>query len=129
MAEHAFSVDGRKVVVVGAARSGLAAADLLRKRGARVTLSESRASFDEAAALAAFYSKGKEAASVEVMYTQAKYVRKFRGARPGQVQVTEYRTLQKERKVAARRLDTLRDDLHRAVEADRAALAKAIRDV
>jgi len=51
MAEHAFSVDGRNVVVVGAARSGLAAAELLRKRGARVTLSESRASFDEAAAL------------------------------------------------------------------------------
>src|ERR1043165_2372819 len=53
MAEHAFSVDGRRVVVVGAARSGLAAAELLQRRGARVTLSESRASFDEAAALAA----------------------------------------------------------------------------
>ena len=53
MAEHAFSVDGRNVVVVGAARSGLAAAELLRKRGARVTLTENRASFDEAGALAA----------------------------------------------------------------------------
>jgi UDP-N-acetylmuramoylalanine--D-glutamate ligase len=53
MAEHAFSVDGRHVVVVGAARSGLAAAELLRRRGARVTLSESRASFDGAAELAA----------------------------------------------------------------------------
>lgn len=48
----------------------------------------------QAAALAAFYSKGKEAASVEVLYTPAKYVRKFRGARPGQVQVTTYRTLE-----------------------------------
>ncbi len=48
----------------------------------------------QAAALAAFYSKGKEAASVVVMYTRAKYVRKFRGARPGQVQVTEYRTVE-----------------------------------
>ncbi len=48
----------------------------------------------QAAALAAFYSKGKEAASVEVIYTRAKYVRKFRGARPGQVQVTEYHTLE-----------------------------------
>jgi predicted ribosome quality control (RQC) complex YloA/Tae2 family protein len=47
----------------------------------------------QAAALAAFYSKGKQAASVEVIYTRAKYVRKFRGARPGQVQVTEYRTV------------------------------------
>jgi UDP-N-acetylmuramoylalanine--D-glutamate ligase len=53
MAEHSFSVDGRRVVVVGAARSGLAAAELLRSRGARVTLSESRGSFDGAEALAA----------------------------------------------------------------------------
>src|SRR5690242_6095026 len=53
MAEHTFSVDGRHVVVVGAARSGVAAAQLLRKRGAAVTLSESRATFDEAEALAA----------------------------------------------------------------------------
>jgi UDP-N-acetylmuramoylalanine--D-glutamate ligase len=53
MTGHAFSVDGRQVVVVGAARSGLAAAELLRKRGARVTLTESRASFDGAEALAA----------------------------------------------------------------------------
>jgi predicted ribosome quality control (RQC) complex YloA/Tae2 family protein len=48
----------------------------------------------QAAALAAFFSKGKDAASVAVMYTPAKYVRKFRGARPGQVQVTEYRTVE-----------------------------------
>jgi len=48
----------------------------------------------QAAAVAAFYSKGKDAASVAVMYTPAKYVRKFRGARPGQVQVTEYRTVE-----------------------------------
>jgi predicted ribosome quality control (RQC) complex YloA/Tae2 family protein len=54
----------------------------------------SHATLRQAAALAAFYSKGKEAASVEVMYTPAKNVRKFRGARPGQVQVTAYRTLE-----------------------------------
>ncbi len=53
MAQGTFSVDGRQVVVVGAARSGLAAAELLRKRGARVTLSESRPSFAESAALEA----------------------------------------------------------------------------
>jgi predicted ribosome quality control (RQC) complex YloA/Tae2 family protein len=47
----------------------------------------------EAAALAAYYSKGKHAGIVEVLYTPAKYVHKFRGARPGQVQVREYRTL------------------------------------
>jgi len=48
----------------------------------------------QAAALAAFYSKGKDAVSVAVLYTPAKYVRKFRGARPGQVQVSTYRTVE-----------------------------------
>ena len=48
----------------------------------------------EAAALAAFYSKGKEAVAIEVIYTQVKHVRKFRGARPGQVQVNTYQTLE-----------------------------------
>ena len=42
-----FSVDGRRVLVVGAARSGVAAAHLLARRGARVTLT------DRAAAIAA----------------------------------------------------------------------------
>ena len=46
-----------------------------------------------AAAVAAFYSKGKDGTSVEVLYTRAKHVRKLRGARPGQVQVREYRTI------------------------------------
>jgi UDP-N-acetylmuramoylalanine--D-glutamate ligase len=41
-----FSVRKRRVVVVGAARSGLAAAELLAKRGAVVTLTEARDSFD-----------------------------------------------------------------------------------
>ena len=39
---------GKRVVVVGAARSGIAAAELLARRGARVTLSEARESFDAA---------------------------------------------------------------------------------
>ena len=43
-----FSVNGQHVVVIGAARSGVAAAELLRARGARVTLSDARPSFDEA---------------------------------------------------------------------------------
>jgi UDP-N-acetylmuramoylalanine--D-glutamate ligase len=46
-----FSVSGRHVVVVGAARSGIAAAELLVRRGARVTLTESRATFEAAARL------------------------------------------------------------------------------
>jgi UDP-N-acetylmuramoylalanine--D-glutamate ligase len=42
-----FSVEGSRVTVAGAARSGLAAAELLARRGARVTLSESRAELPE----------------------------------------------------------------------------------
>ncbi len=46
-----FEVAGRRVVVVGAARSGIAAAELLARRGARVTLSEMKPSIPEAARL------------------------------------------------------------------------------
>jgi UDP-N-acetylmuramoylalanine--D-glutamate ligase len=46
-----FSVSGQHVVVVGAARSGIAAAKLLVRRGARVTLTETRSTFDEADSL------------------------------------------------------------------------------
>jgi len=45
------NVEGKRVVVVGAARSGMAAAELLLRRGARVTLTEARASFAGADAL------------------------------------------------------------------------------
>jgi UDP-N-acetylmuramoylalanine--D-glutamate ligase len=49
--EQTFSVTGRCVVVVGAARSGIAAAQLLVRRGARVVLTETRDTFDAAARL------------------------------------------------------------------------------
>jgi UDP-N-acetylmuramoylalanine--D-glutamate ligase len=42
-----FSVDGQRVVVVGAARSGVAAAELLAARGAEVILTDLRTSLDE----------------------------------------------------------------------------------
>lgn len=42
-----FSVDGQRVTVVGAARSGVAAALLLASRGARVTLSDARPALPE----------------------------------------------------------------------------------
>ena len=42
------NVEGKRVTVMGAARSGLAAAELLAKRGARVTLSETRAEITNA---------------------------------------------------------------------------------
>jgi UDP-N-acetylmuramoylalanine--D-glutamate ligase len=47
-----FSVEHKRVTVVGAARSGIAAAELLAHRGAAVTLTESRADVPEAAPLA-----------------------------------------------------------------------------
>lgn len=48
-----FGVDGRRVLVVGAARSGIAAAELLVRRGARVALTDRRPAFDGQARLAA----------------------------------------------------------------------------
>jgi len=42
MTSPVFEVSGKRVTVVGAARSGLAAAALLARRGARVTLSDAR---------------------------------------------------------------------------------------
>jgi len=44
----AFSVEGRRVTVAGAARSGIAAARLLAARGAQVTLSDVRGDVPEA---------------------------------------------------------------------------------
>jgi UDP-N-acetylmuramoylalanine--D-glutamate ligase len=46
-----FSVSGQRVLVVGAARSGVAAAHLLAKRGARVTLTDRKPQIPEAADL------------------------------------------------------------------------------
>ena len=53
MAQKPFDVRNRNVVVVGAARSGIAAAHLLAARGARVTLTDVRSSIDAAAELQA----------------------------------------------------------------------------
>ncbi len=47
-----FSVSGQRVVVVGAARSGRAAADLLARRGAQVTLTDVKPMVADASALA-----------------------------------------------------------------------------
>jgi UDP-N-acetylmuramoylalanine--D-glutamate ligase len=48
-----FSVAGQRVVVVGAARSGVAAAQLLVRRGALVTISDVKPAIDQAAELRA----------------------------------------------------------------------------
>lgn len=50
-------------------------------------------SIDQAAALAAFFSQGREAGKVNVDYTPVKYVKKPAGARPGMVVYTTYRTM------------------------------------
>jgi UDP-N-acetylmuramoylalanine--D-glutamate ligase len=51
MTDAPFSVRGKRVVVVGAARSGVAAAELLVRRGATVTLTDLRAAIDDEARL------------------------------------------------------------------------------
>ena len=48
MSATPFSVRGKKVVVVGAARSGVAVAELLVRRGAAVILTDARASIEDA---------------------------------------------------------------------------------
>ena len=51
MTASTFSVSGQRVLVVGAARSGVAAAQLLARRGARVTLTDRKAQIPEQAKL------------------------------------------------------------------------------
>jgi len=51
--ERSFSVHGKRVTVVGAARSGIAAAELLVRRGATVTLTDLRSEIPEEHALRA----------------------------------------------------------------------------
>jgi UDP-N-acetylmuramoylalanine-D-glutamate ligase len=48
---NAFDVAGKRITVAGAARSGIAAAELLVRRGALVTLSDMRPEVAEARAL------------------------------------------------------------------------------
>jgi UDP-N-acetylmuramoylalanine--D-glutamate ligase len=48
-----FEVEGKRIVVVGAARSGIAAAALLARRGARVTLADLKPELPDAASIEA----------------------------------------------------------------------------
>lgn len=59
----------------------------------------------KAASIAAFYSKGKDSKKVAVTYTQAAFVKKPRGARPGAVIISRRRTV-----MAVPELDT---ELHK----------------
>ena len=51
-----------------------------------------KASLEEAACLAAWFSQGRESGKVAVDYTPVKYVKKPAGARPGMVVYTTYQT-------------------------------------
>ncbi len=53
----------------------------------------SRAVLETAAGIAAYFSKARHAGLVPVIYTLRKYVRKFRGARPGQVTCEREKTI------------------------------------
>lgn len=46
---------------------------------------------EEAASIAAYYSKAKDAGKAEVIYTEARNVKKPKGAKPGMVTVKEYK--------------------------------------
>lgn len=63
---------------------GLSGAHVLIKSAGRKV---PQAVLERAARLAAYYSKGRSATKVPVTYTQVKYLRKPRGARPGAVLV------------------------------------------
>ncbi|MCP3678004.1 MAG: fibronectin-binding domain-containing protein [Deltaproteobacteria bacterium] len=52
-----------------------------------------RKSIEEAAAIAAFYSKAKGEKHAAVAFTEAKYVKKPKGAKPGAVTITRYKTI------------------------------------
>ena len=71
-----FSVSGKRVTVAGAARSGIAAAELLAARGARVTLSDAASSLaeDQAAELAALGVALELGGHVESTFTAADLV-------------------------------------------------------
>ena len=56
---------------------------VLKSRGGKEA--PPRAVIERTALLAAHFSKARHSSLVPVIYTQRKYVRKFRGARPGQV--------------------------------------------
>ncbi len=67
-----------------------------KTHGAHVILQseeENPGALEEAAMLAAWYSRGRESSNVPVDYTRVKNVKKPAGAKPGMVIYTDYRTL------------------------------------
>ncbi|MBI2413443.1 MAG: NFACT family protein [Deltaproteobacteria bacterium] len=74
---HAAKIPGSHVLIKTAGR----AKELTKK------------TIEEAASICAYYSKAREASKVEVIYTEARHVKKPRGAKPGMVTVREYKSI------------------------------------
>lgn len=68
---------------------GLPGSHALIKAAGRKEITDK--AIQEAAEIAAFYSKAKDAGKVEVIFTEARNVKKPKGAKPGMVTVKEYR--------------------------------------
>jgi UDP-N-acetylmuramoylalanine--D-glutamate ligase len=81
---NAFDVAGKRITVAGAARSGLAAAELLVRRGARVTLSDTRSLVPEAQALEALGVRLELGGHTEETFTTADLVVLSPGVPPEQ---------------------------------------------
>jgi UDP-N-acetylmuramoylalanine--D-glutamate ligase len=86
-----FSVEGKKVTVVGAARSGIAAARLLVERGAQVTLSDARTEVPEAQPLAGIGVVLETGGHQPETFTSADLVVLSPGVPPGQPAVAAAR--------------------------------------
>ncbi len=74
---HAQGVPGSHVVLKGSAGSG----------------NPPRSVLERAASIAAHFSRARHSSLVPVIWTRRRYVRKFRGARPGQVRCEREKTL------------------------------------
>ena len=83
-ATAAFSVRGMRVTVVGAARSGVAAAELLVRRGATVTLTDMRDEIDGADGLRAAGVRLELGGHPEAAFTGADLIVLSPGVPPGQ---------------------------------------------
>jgi UDP-N-acetylmuramoylalanine--D-glutamate ligase len=88
----AFDVGGARVTVVGAAASGIAAAALLARRGARVTLSDLRSEVAEAAGLGELGVALELGGHVRETFTSADLIVMSPGVPPDQSAVAAART-------------------------------------
>ena len=91
MAEPRFDVAGKHVTVVGAAKSGIAAARLLAARGAHVTLSDARAEVPEAEPLRRIGVKIEVGGHVTETFVASDLLVLSPGVRPEQEQVSAAR--------------------------------------